>query len=270
MLNIEKLIADASTIRKLLLGLCAGKEGGHHFGGSLSTIELLVYIYGYFLNISKKNVFAINRDRFILSKGHGVLGFYSALYFYNFISKKDFLSYKTLGSEFIAHPIKNLNHGIESSNGSLGHGLSYGSGIAYGARLLDNDSKVVVLMGDGECNEGSVWEAIMSSTSLKLDNLYIIIDYNKFQSDGETKEIIDQTNLAERLESFGCAVSNIDGHDFSQIHHSFQKNTSGKPTAVIANTIKGKGVSFMENNNEWHHSYLTQSQYSIAMEHIDG
>ena len=152
----------------------------------------------------------------------------------------------------------------------MGHGLSYGTGIAYGANLLNKNSKVVVLLGDGECNEGSIWEALMSSTSLNLNNLFIIVDFNKFQSDGETQGIIDQSNLSERFQSFGCNVSEIDGHDFNEIHLSLNKTVEGKPTAIIANTIKGKGVPFMENNNEWHHSYLSQSQYTVAMEYING
>ena len=125
-------------------------------------------------------------------------------------------------------------------------------------------------MGDGECNEGSVWEAIMSATSLNLNNLYIVIDYNNFQSDGETKEIVDQSNLADRLSSFGCNVIDIDGHNFDQIHNAFQVQSLNKPTAILARTVKGKGVHFMENNNEWHHSFLTQSQHKAAMEFING
>ena len=270
MLDINKLQKDACSIRKLILDLCVGKEGGHHFGGSLSTIELLVYLYGHFLNVNSKNVLDSNRDRFILSKGHGVLGFYCSLYHYGFINKNQLLSYKTFGSEFIAHPIKNLANGIESSNGSLGHGLSYGSGISYGAKLMKTDSKVVVLVGDGECNEGSVWESIMSSTSLELNNLFIIIDYNRFQSDGPSSSIIDQKNLPERLSSFGCDVIEIDGHNFEQIHNAFNSTNTKKPKSIVANTVEGKGVPFMENNNDWHHSYLTQAQHSSAMEHING
>lgn len=267
MLDEVRLKRNATQIRHLILDMCRGKVGGHHLGGSLSTVEILAYIYGYLVDIEKINIKDDSRDRFILSKGHGVLSYYSTLYFSGLMSEETFLSYKKFGSEIIAHPIMNLDNGIESSNGSLGHGLSFASGMAQGLKLQNLQStNVVVLVGDGECNEGSVWEAAMSSASLGLDNLTLIVDCNGFQSDGETKDIIHQSNLPDRFSAFGFNTIEIDGHNFSDIHKAFSSVNSNQPKAIIAKTIKGKGIPYMENNNDWHHSTLTEKSYQEAIE----
>lgn len=264
-----KLVEDTREIRRRILKLCVGKEGGHHLGGGLSMVEVITYLYGYKMNICPKRREDPNRDRFILSKGHGVLGFYPVLNYYGFIDDKGLNKYKTKDSYLGSHPIKNLSMGIESSNGSLGHGLGYGTGIAYGLKLRNIQASVYVVLGDGECNEGSVWESVMSAASNKLDNLYCIVDCNGMQSDGETKHIIGQDNLNEQFRDFGFNVRTINGHNFDEIHNSFiNKEKNGKPLAILARTVKGKGISFMENNNTWHHGAMTEEIFNQAIEEL--
>ncbi len=268
--NIKALKKDAFAIRRKILELSFKSGGGQHIGGGLSMVELMCYLYGYKMNISKSNLKSPDRDRFILSKGHGVLGFYPVLNHYGLISNNLLKTYKKELSELISHPIKNLNNGIESSNGSLGHGLSYGLGIAHGLKLNKNKSEVYVLVGDGECNEGSIWEGAMSASSLKIDNLILIIDFNKFQSDGATSEIINQNKFSERWTSFGWNVIEVDGHNFDSIHNGFiKKRKKNCPNLILANTIKGKGINFMENNNEWHHGRLTENFFNKAVEVLE-
>ncbi|WP_269622655.1 transketolase [Prochlorococcus marinus] len=264
--NYNQLKEDAYSVRKKILELSYKSGGGQHIGGGLSMVEIMCYLYGYRLNISPDNLTEIDRDRFILSKGHGVLGFYPILNHYGIINDETLNTYKQQDSELISHPIKNYNLGIESSNGSLGHGLSYGLGIAHGLKLKEINSKVFILMGDGECNEGSVWEAAMSASTLKIDNLILIIDFNKYQSDGKTQEIINQDQLAARWSSFGWNVIEVNGHDFLSIDNAFQnKMLIGSPNLILAHTIKGKGVDFMENNNSWHHGRLTENLFNEAI-----
>ncbi len=265
--NLEK---ECFLIRKKILEIAYISGGGQHLGGGLSMIEIMAYLYGYKLNIDINNLTSITRDRFILSKGHGVLGFYPVLNYYGLIPDEIFKTYKTQYSELISHPIKNYNFGIESSNGSLGHGLSYGLGIAHGLKLKNISSHVYVLIGDGECNEGSIWEAAMSGSSLEIDNITLIIDYNKFQSDGATSEIINQRDLSKRWSSFGWNVIEIDGHNLDDINQAFNQISAKKiPKLILANTIKGKGIKFMENNNQWHHGRLTENIFHQAMEALD-
>ena len=232
-------------------------------------VDIMCYLYSQIIDIDAVKSKSVNRDRFILSKGHGVLGFYPVLHHYGLISQEILETYKKELSELISHPIRNLDNGIESSNGSLGHGLSYGTGIAYGLKVKKINAKVYVFIGDGECNEGSIWEAAMSASSLNLDNLTCILDCNRFQSDGMTKNIINQDNIGERWKSFGWNLFEIDGHSFTEIHKSFQKKTlTGKPKLILAKTIKGKGVDFMENDNNWHHGRLTESLYKDAIKSL--
>ena len=264
--NLEKACFQ---IRKKILESAYKSGGGQHLGGGLSMVEIMVYLYGYKLNININDLNSITRDRFILSKGHGVLGFYPVLNYYGLIPDEIYKTYKTQYSELISHPIKNYNFGIESSNGSLGHGLSYGLGIAHGLKLKNINSHVYVLVGDGECNEGSIWEAAMSGSSLGMSNLTLIIDYNKFQSDGATSEILNQNNLFKRWSSFGWDVIEIDGHNLDDIHKAFNKISKKVPKLILANTIKGKGINFMENNNQWHHGRLTENIFNQAMEALE-
>jgi len=265
--EVKELQDAALSVRKLILDMAYTKKGGHHIGGGLSIVEIMCYLYGRFLNLCPEDVESHGRDRFILSKGHGVLGYFPVLYYYGYISRKVLESYKTPNGVLIAHPVKDTSLGIESSNGSLGQGLSYGAGIAYGLLQRENTARVIVLVGDGECNEGSIWEGIMSATSLGLRNLYLIVDNNSMQSDGTTKAIIDQGNLDERIASFGWDVQVVNGHSYNELERAMNVQTT-KPKAIIANTIKGKGISFMEGNNSYHHASLTSNIHTQAMEDL--
>ncbi len=270
MFNKKNLEKACFQIRRKILESAYISGGGQHLGGGLSMVEIMTYLYGFKLNINSNNLTSNTRDRFILSKGHGVLGFYPVLNYFGLIPDEIFKTYKTQYSELISHPIKNYNFGIESSNGSLGHGLSYGLGIAKGLKLKDINSHVYVLIGDGECNEGSIWEAAMSGSSLGIDNLTLIIDYNKFQSDGATSDIINQDDLSKRWSAFGWDVIEIDGHNLDDINKAFNQTTRKKiPKLILANTIKGKGINFMENNNQWHHGRLTENIFNQAIEALN-
>tara|TARA_B100000886_G_C20427012_1_gene494769 strand:- start:16916 stop:17746 length:831 start_codon:yes stop_codon:yes gene_type:complete len=265
-INFKQLENDAKSIRRKIIEIAYVSGGGQHLGGGLSMVEIMSYVYSQLIDVKEVKLKSQKRVRFILSKGHGVLGFYPVLNFYGLISDKILSTYKQELSELISHPIKNLDYGIESSNGSLGHGLSYGVGISHGLKIKGIDSKVIVLVGDGECNEGSIWEAAMSASSLNLDNLICIVDFNQFQSDGSTKNIINQENLSERWNAFGWEVIELDGHSYFEIHEGFSSlEFNKKPKLILAKTIKGKGIDFMENDNSWHHGRLTESMYKEAL-----
>lgn len=256
--------------RKKLLEVAYNCNGPSHLGGGLSMIEIFSVLYGSILqyNISDPN-WAF-RDRFILSKGHGVLPYFIALHYAGFITEEKLFTYKTNESDLISHPIMNMQIGMESSNGSLGHGLSMAVGLCLGMKKKGNfQSKTYVILGDGECNEGSVWEAMMSAAHFKLDNLIAIVDYNKLQNDGCNTEVMDIGDLESKWKSFGWEVSSVNGHDIDELEKTLKtKNTPNKPKVLIAHTVKGKGVSFMENNNEWHHNRLTESTYTQAMQEL--
>jgi transketolase len=265
-INMTNLEHIARTMRKKILEISHNCNLSSHLGGGLSMVELMAVLYGKILRFDKNNPRWDDRDRFILSKGHGVLGYFSALLVAGIISEKTFKTFQTNESDLIAHPVMNLDIGIESSNGSLGQGLSMGVGIAFAAKKKCRDFGVFIYLGDGECNEGSVWEAAMSAAQLKLDNLTAIVDYNKFQSDGDSRKIMDLDDLAWKFRSFGWNVSEIDGHDIGQIISAFNAPREiNKPRIIVAHTVKGKGISFMENNNEWHHNRLTKTSYDLAL-----
>ena len=269
-ISYEKLRSDALKIRYKILEMAYKSGGGQHLGGGLSMVEIMCYLYSHIINVKSVKSKSNERNRFILSKGHGVLGFYPVLNYYGLINNEILKSYKQELSELISHPIRNLDNGIESSNGSLGHGLSYGAGIAYALKVKKINAQVYVLIGDGECNEGSIWEAAMSASSLGLDNITCIVDYNRFQSDGMTSNIINQDNLADRWRSFGWHLIEIDGHSYKEIDNSFLfPQPSGKPKLILAKTIKGKGINFMENDNNWHHGRLTESLYMDAIKSLE-
>jgi len=246
------------------MSLSAGANGSH-LGGGLSIIEITATLYGAIMNYDCHNPLWPSRDRFILSKGHGCLGYYAALAEAGFLSRDDLLTFEQSGSILAGHPVMNRDRGIEFSNGSLGMGLSLGIGVAVAGRRRNLGYRVYVLMGDGECNEGSVWEAAMAAAHFRLDNVVAILDRNEYQQTGSGEQIMSVGNMAAKWGSFGWATVDIDGHDIGQIHDALRQTVSGKPLAVVAHTIKGKGFSFFENNNEWHHKILTQSQYQLAI-----
>jgi len=268
---ILKIQDMAKRMRKKVLdmALTAGASSSH-FGGGLSIVDITATLYGAIMKLDPKNPKWENRDRFILSKGHGVLGYYTALSEIGYISEKDLKTFEKDGTYLFGHPVMNRSKGIEFSNGSLGMGLSLGIGVALAGKRKNIDYKVYVLMGDGECNEGSVWEAAMAGPHYKLDNLVAILDKNNLQQTGTNSEIMSVGNLASKWKSFGWQVIEIDGHNVPEIYETFLsvKNQNG-PVAIVANTVKGKGFSFAENNNAWHHAPLSSSQYEAALEELN-
>ncbi len=265
-MDISGLVAMSKDMRHRILQISYTCNLSTHLGGGLSMVEIMASLYGRVLKYDRRNPRLPDRDRFILSKGHGVLGYFSALRCSGIIDEAVFNSFQTNQSDLIAHPVMNLDLGIESSNGSLGQGLSMGVGIAYAAKKKNCNYGVYVYMGDGECNEGSVWEAVMSASQLKLDNLVAVVDYNKLESDGDARQIVDLADLAAKFRSFGWDVRDVDGHDIPQLVEAFEASVvPGCPRVLVAHTVKGKGVSFMENNNEWHHNRLTKAFYEQAL-----
>ena len=267
---ILKIQDMAKRMRKKILdmALTAGASSSH-FGGGLSIVDITATLYGAIMKLDPKNPKWENRDRFILSKGHGVLGYYTALSEIGYISEKDLKTFEKDGTYLFGHPVMNRSKGIEFSNGSLGMGLSLGIGVALAGKRKNIDYKVYVLMGDGECNEGSVWEAAMAGPHYKLDNLVAILDKNNLQQTGTNSEIMSVGDLVSKWKSFGWQVFEIDGHNVPEIYDTFLsvKDQNG-PVAIVANTVKGKGFSFAENNNAWHHAPLSSSQYEAALEEL--
>lgn len=239
---------------------------GAHIGGTLSMIEIMSVLYLGVMKYDIKNPLMEKRDRFILSKGHGVIAQYAALKEAGFLTDEDLLTFKKNETQLYAHPSMNLKMGIEFSSGSLGQGLSLGVGTALALKQKNNtSSRVFVLLGDGECDEGSVWEAAASANHYQLSNLVAIVDKNNLQYDGQTKEILSMDPLEEKWKSFGWKVLSINGHSEKDLLTALNSDSS-TPIAIIANTVKGKGVSFMEDNVLWHNNRLTDKQLIQAME----
>jgi len=251
------------------MALSAGASSSH-FGGGLSIVEITATLYGAIMSYDPKKPEWSERDRFILSKGHGVLGYYTALVEAGLVPVEDLLTFEKSESYLVGHPVINREKGIEFSNGSLGMGLSLGIGVALVGKQRKSKHKIYVLMGDGECNEGSVWEAAMAASQFKLDNLVGIVDKNNFQQTGSNSEIMSVGDLAAKWSGFGWDVVEVDGHNVGELYDAFLRdNPQDKPVSIIANTIKGKGFSFAENNNAWHHATLSKSQYELAVEELE-
>ncbi len=269
--KIKKIKDMAKRMRKKILDMAlAAGANSSHFGGGLSIVDITATLYGEIMNLDPKNPNCENRDRFILSKGHGVLGYYTALSEIGYISEEELKTFEKEGTYLFGHPVMKRSKGIEFSNGSLGMGLSLGIGVALAGKRRNMDYKVYVLMGDGECNEGSVWEAAMAGGHYKLDNIVAILDKNNLQQTGANSEIMSVGNLASKWESFGWDVLEIDGHNIDEIYNALMTTKNcNSPYAIVANTIKGKGFSFAENNNAWHHAPLSSSQYELALEELD-
>lgn len=265
----ENIREMACRIRKRILDLAysAGKNGAH-LGSGLSIVEIMAVLYGGVMRFDPRNPRWDLRDRFILSKGHGSLGYYTALAQAGLISDELLGTFEVNGGILPGQPVMNPDIGIEFSSGSLGHGLSLGIGTALAGRMSSKEYRVYVLMGDGECNEGSVWEAAMAARHLGLSHLVVIVDANGMQSDGPCRDIIC-VNLDSVWRGFDWHVSRVDGHSVSDLWNALQNpGEPGRPHVIIAQTIKGKGVSFMEGNNEWHHNRLTINQYNEAIAEI--
>lgn len=248
----------------LKMGLVA-KNQGVHLGGSMSLVEILAALYFGRGAIDANDPGSDDRDRVILSKGHGVPAQYAAFCELGLIDPSDLSTFKSDDTLLTGHPSLNGLKGIDFASGSLGQGLSLGVGSALGLRRKGSDSKVFVIMGDGECDEGSVWEAAMSAAQFKLDNLVAIVDENMLQYDGPTDSVVSLGNLAEKFDAFGWKAIELDGHDADALVEALDARTEGMPLAVIARTVKGKGVSFAENVTTWHHGRLTEDLYKQAM-----
>ena len=251
----------------LTMSLAAGVSSSH-FGGSLSTVELLATLYNNVLKFDIANPLWDDRDRFILSKGHACLGYYSVLCEKGFFAKEDLNLFEKNGSFLLGHPVINKKKGIEFSNGSLGMGLALGIGVAIAAKKNKKNYRVFVLIGDGECNEGSIWEAAMSAAHFKLKNVTAILDNNNLQQTGSNDDIMSTKDLANKWRSFNWDVQEINGHDIPEILGALN-HVSEKPKLILANTIKGRGFSFSENNNDWHHNIMTKKQYDDALKELD-
>lgn len=268
--DIIKIKDMCKKMRKNILDMAinAGVESSH-FGGGLSIVEITATLYGKIMSFKLGNPRWDSRDKFVLSKGHGVLGFYSALAEVGIIEHKDLQKFEKSGGFLFGHPIMNLDKGIEISSGSLGMGLSVGIGMAIASIKKKINNRIFVLLGDGECNEGSNWEAFMSAPKYKLHNLTLIIDKNNLQQTGSNEEIMSIGNIQEKIRSFGWHTIEVDGHNIEQLLNAFSTKKKDAPVAVIANTIKGKGFSFSENNNDWHHKILSKTQYEIALKELE-
>ncbi|MDR2192388.1 MAG: transketolase [Endomicrobium sp.] len=261
----------SACVRKDIIKML-GLSGSGHPGGSLSSVELLVSLYFKHLKFNPKKPFDPSRDYFVLSKGHVCPVLYAVLAQLECIDADELCTLRQAGSRLQGHPAKDKElPGIEISTGSLGYGLSIGVGIAAGVKQLKKENRVFVLMGDGEQQEGSVWEAAMSAAHLKLDNLCAIIDDNSLQIDGQTQDIMNIAPLAEKYASFGWHTIEIDGHNLDEISAAYAQaeTVKGKPSAIIAKTVKGKGVSFMENQSSWHGKAPSKEQVEQAIQEID-
>lgn len=258
-------IAHRVRLRILELSLIAGKNGAH-VGGSLSSVELFATLYHSVLRRNSAKL--AERDRLIVSKGHSALALYCSLETVGLLQREEVESFERNGSLFCAHAKRDVEKGIEFSGGSLSLGISYAVGVALACKAKSLDSHVYVLVGDGECNEGLLWEALMSASNFKLNNLTIIVDRNGLQSDGFAKDVMDMSPLKEKFAAFGFQTSVINGHCVEDLLNAFSNKNPQTPNAIIANTVKGKGVSFMENDPSWHHGVLTEKLYRLAVEEL--
>ncbi|MBQ0015141.1 MAG: transketolase [Clostridia bacterium] len=261
-----KLQKDAARVRMSVIEGTFNAKSGHP-GGSLSVSDLMTYLYMYKLNVDPQNPQWEDRDRFVLSKGHTAPALYGALALRGFFDEEEIKTLRKPGSRLQGHPSMHMTPGVDMSTGSLGQGISVAVGMALGAKIKNKSYRVYTILGDGEIEEGQVWEAAMFAGAKKLDNLVVVVDNNNLQIDGTIEEVNSPYPIDEKFKAFGFNVINIDGHDFDQIDDAFTaaENFKGAPTAIIAKTVKGKGVSFMENQVGWHGKAPDADQYAQAM-----
>ena len=265
-----ELMKTANEIRKDIVTAVHSAKAGHP-GGSLSAADIFTYLYFCEMNIDPKNPKKADRDRFVLSKGHTAPGLYSALAERGYFPKEDLKTLRHMGSYLQGHPDMKHIPGVDMSSGSLGQGISAAVGMAIAGKLSNADYRVYTLLGDGELQEGQVWEASMLASHRKLDNLVVIVDNNNLQIDGAIDEVNSPYPIDKKFEAFNFHVIKIDGNDFDQIDAAFKeaKSVKGQPTAIIAKTVKGKGVSFMENQAGWHGKAPNDEEYKIAMQDLE-
>ena len=269
-MNKLELMKTANEVRKGIVTAVHSAKSGHP-GGSLSAADIYTYLYFEEMNIDPKDPKKADRDRFVLSKGHTAPGYYSTLAHRGFFPVEDLTTLRKVGSYLQGHPDMKHIPGVDMSSGSLGQGNSAAVGMAISAKLSDDDYRVYTLLGDGEIQEGQVWEASMLAGHRKLDNLVVIVDNNNLQIDGKITDVNSPYPIDKKFEAFNFHVINIDGNDFDQIEAAFKeaRETKGMPTAIIAKTIKGKGVSFMEDQAGWHGKAPNDEQYAQAMEELE-
>lgn len=269
-MNILELQKEANEVRKGIITAVHSAKSGHP-GGSLSAADIFTYLYFEEMNIDPKNPKKADRDRFVLSKGHTAPGYYSALAYRGFFPVEDLVTLRHTGSYLQGHPDMKHIPGVDMSSGSLGQGISAAVGMAISAKLSKEDYRVYTLLGDGEIQEGQVWEASMLAGFRKLDNLVVIIDNNNLQIDGPITEVNSPYPIDKKFESFNFHVVNINGNNMEEIRNAFKeaRDTKGMPTAIIAKTLKGKGISFMENQVGWHGKAPNDEQYATAMADLE-
>ena len=265
----QELKKIAHEVRKGIITSIYSAKAGHP-GGSLSAADLFVYLYFEEMHIDPKQPMMEGRDRFVLSKGHTAPGLYAALAHRGFFPIEDLETLRHVGSYLQGHPDMKCVPGVDMSTGSLGQGLSAAVGMALAAKLDGKDYRVYAMCGDGEIQEGQIWEAAMFAGHRKLDNLVVIIDHIKLQIDGKVEEVCSPYPIDRKFEAFNFHTITIDGHNFDEIAAAFEeaRQTKGKPTAIIANTIKGKGITFMENAAEWHGKAPKEEEFNVAMEDL--
>lgn len=270
MYTTQELKLHATNIRKNIVQMVTNAKSGHP-GGSLSSTDLITSLYFNVMDINESNVDSLDRDRFVLSKGHASPLLYAVLAEKGLLHD-DLLSFRMINSNLQGHPSMTMVKGVDMSTGSLGQGISCAVGMALANKLDKNNHRIYALLGDGESQEGQVWEAAMSAAHYKLDNLCAILDYNELQIDGSIHDVMNPSPLDEKFKAFGWHVIEIDGHDYDQIAHAFEeaKTIKGQPTLIFAHTIKGKGVSFMENQANWHGVAPSAEQCEEALKELGG
>ena len=262
------LVLKKALLRNIIDSAYFAGASSAHIGGALSSVDIVSTLFSEFIKINKANFEKTERDYFILSKGHACLVYYAVLAEIGFFSRDQLKLFEKSDSFLLGHPILNKKYGIDFSTGSLGMGLSIGVGVALALKKKNTNHKVYVLVGDGECNEGSIWEASMSAAHFKLDNITAIIDNNNLQQTGSNEEIMSSADLGSKWRSFNWDVIEIDGHNIEQILKAFN-HVSDRPKLILAKTLKGKGFRFAENNNDWHHKIMTKKQYEEALIELD-
>lgn len=268
-MNIASLEKTCRAVRRDIINLTADAASGHP-GGSLSSVEIMVTLFFDKMNIDPANPKMENRDRFVLSKGHAAPCYYGVLAERGFFDKEAFKSFRQINGILQGHPDVKKCPGVDASTGSLGQGISIAVGMALGARLANNGAKVYTLLGDGELQEGQVWEAAMAAAHYKLDNLTVIIDYNGLQIDGTNDEVMSLGNIADKFTAFGFQVIEIaDGNDLQQVSDALDAAVTGKPKCILAHTVKGKGVSYMENQVGWHGKGPNEEERQIALKELE-
>ena len=267
--NIQELEKKAVEVRKgIIEAVYSGKSG--HPGGSLSIADILTVLYFNEMNIDEKNPKWEDRDRLVLSKGHCSPALYSCLANRGFFEVEKLKTFRNINSNLQGHPDMNKVPGVDMTTGSLGQGLSSANGMAIAGKMNNKNYRVYCILGDGEIEEGQIWEAAMASNKYKLDNLCVIVDNNNLQIDGTIEEVMSSYPIDEKFRSFGFEIIKINGHDIDEILKAFEvaKNVKGKPTCIIAKTIKGKGISYMENQAGWHGKAPNEEQYNLAMKEL--